>query len=80
MANLELVTAGDVELMQGLAQRVTALRPDLIGGGASYGELAWVWRPAGGRLRPDLPAAPVVLRRGSGGVGVGVPPAPGAAE
>ena len=33
----------DVELMQGLAQRVTALRPDLIGGGASYGELAWVW-------------------------------------
>ncbi|WP_240670251.1 GNAT family N-acetyltransferase [Actinoplanes solisilvae] len=33
----------DIELMQGLAQRVTALRPDLISAGASYGELAWVW-------------------------------------
>jgi hypothetical protein len=43
MTNVELVSAADVQLMQGLAQRVTALRPDLIGGGASYGELAWVW-------------------------------------
>jgi GNAT superfamily N-acetyltransferase len=43
MANLELVTAADVELMQGLAQRVTATRPDLISAGASYGELAWIW-------------------------------------
>ena len=43
MTNVELVTSADVELMQGLAQRVTALRPDLISGGASYGELAWVW-------------------------------------
>jgi GNAT superfamily N-acetyltransferase len=29
--------------MQGLAQRVTAIRPDLTSAGASYGELAWVW-------------------------------------
>jgi hypothetical protein len=29
--------------MQGLAQRVTATRPDLISAGASYGELAWIW-------------------------------------
>jgi hypothetical protein len=41
MANFELVTAADLELMQGLAQRVTAIRPDLISAGASYGELAW---------------------------------------
>jgi GNAT superfamily N-acetyltransferase len=43
MANFELVTAADLELMQGLAQRVTAVRPDLISAGASYGELAWIW-------------------------------------
>ena len=43
MANFELLTAADVQLMQGLAQRVTAMRPDLISAGASYGELAWVW-------------------------------------
>jgi hypothetical protein len=28
MANFELVAAADVQLMQGLAQRVTAIRPD----------------------------------------------------
>ncbi len=43
MANLELMTAADVRLMQGLAQRVTATRPDLVNGDASYGELAWNW-------------------------------------
>jgi ribosomal protein S18 acetylase RimI-like enzyme len=43
MTNLELVTAADIELMQGLAQRVTATRPDLVSAGASYGELAWIW-------------------------------------
>jgi len=43
MTNFELVTAGDLQLMQGLAQRVTAIRPDLISADASYGELAWVW-------------------------------------
>src|SRR5215831_2511623 len=29
--------------MQGMAQRVTAVRPDLVNADASYGELAWIW-------------------------------------
>lgn len=29
--------------MQGLAQRVTAVRPDLVNSDASVGELAWIW-------------------------------------
>ena len=29
--------------MQGLAQRVTAIRPDLVSADASFGELAWLW-------------------------------------
>jgi GNAT superfamily N-acetyltransferase len=51
MTDLELLTAADVELMQGLAQRVTATRPDLISAGASYGELAWVWGQGCARYR-----------------------------
>jgi GNAT superfamily N-acetyltransferase len=43
MANSELVTAADVQLMRGLAQRVTAVRPDLVNSDASFGELAWNW-------------------------------------
>jgi ribosomal protein S18 acetylase RimI-like enzyme len=43
MGNVELLTAADVELMQGLAQRVTATHPDLVNSDASYGELAWNW-------------------------------------
>jgi GNAT superfamily N-acetyltransferase len=43
MANFELVTAADVQLMQDLAQRVTATRPELVNSDASYGELAWNW-------------------------------------
>jgi ribosomal protein S18 acetylase RimI-like enzyme len=43
MTDFELVSAADVRLMQGLAQRVTATRPDQISAGASYGELAWIW-------------------------------------
>jgi ribosomal protein S18 acetylase RimI-like enzyme len=43
MTDFELLTAADIPLMQGLAQRVTAVRPDLISAGASYGELAWIW-------------------------------------
>jgi hypothetical protein len=43
MANFELVTAADVQLMQGLAQRVTATHPDLVNSDASFGELAWIW-------------------------------------
>ncbi len=43
MTNLELLTAADVQLMQGLAQRVTAIRLDLVNGEAMFGELAWNW-------------------------------------
>ncbi|WP_372662177.1 GNAT family N-acetyltransferase [Amycolatopsis kentuckyensis] len=43
MGNAELLTAADVELMQELAQRVTAVRPELVNSDASYGELAWNW-------------------------------------
>jgi GNAT superfamily N-acetyltransferase len=43
MTNAELLTAADVQLMQGLAQRVAATRLDLVNGDASYGELAWNW-------------------------------------
>ena len=35
--------AAQVRLMQGLAQEVTALRPDLLEGGATVGELAWIF-------------------------------------
>jgi GNAT superfamily N-acetyltransferase len=41
--------------MQGLAQRVTAIRPDLISAGASYGELAWVWGKGHARLGASWP-------------------------
>lgn len=43
MDHLDRMTAADVPLMQGLAQRVTAVRPDLVNSDASYGELAWNW-------------------------------------
>jgi GNAT superfamily N-acetyltransferase len=43
MTDFELLTGADIPLMQGLAQRVTASRPELISADASYGELAWVW-------------------------------------
>ena len=43
MANFEVVTAADMQLMQGLAQRVTATRRDLVNSDASFGELAWNW-------------------------------------
>ncbi|MEV0775570.1 GNAT family N-acetyltransferase [Streptomyces sp. NPDC050433] len=43
MTNFEPMTAADLQLMQGLAQRVTAIRPDLVNGDAALGELAWNW-------------------------------------
>jgi ribosomal protein S18 acetylase RimI-like enzyme len=43
VTNVELVTTADVHLMQDLAQRVTATRPDLVNSDASFGELAWNW-------------------------------------
>lgn len=33
----------ELRLMQGLAQQVTALRPELLNGDATIGELAWGW-------------------------------------
>jgi GNAT superfamily N-acetyltransferase len=43
MRDFDLVTAADIRLMQDLAQRVTAVRPDLVNSDASFGELAWIW-------------------------------------
>ncbi|MGQ4431384.1 GNAT family N-acetyltransferase [Streptomyces sp. SAS_260] len=43
MTNVELVTAAELRLMQGLAQRVTATRPELVNADATFGELAWTW-------------------------------------
>ena len=43
MTDFGFMTGADVQLMQGLAQRLTAARPDLVGAGASYGEPAWIW-------------------------------------
>ncbi|MGW2181440.1 GNAT family N-acetyltransferase [Streptomyces sp. NPDC001732] len=43
MTNFEPVTAADLSLMQALAQRVTAVRPDLVNSDAAFGELAWNW-------------------------------------
>ncbi len=40
---MDLLSASDVRLMQGLAQRVAAVRLDLVNSDASVGELAWVW-------------------------------------
>ncbi len=40
----------DLRLMQGLAQQVTALRPELVNSDATVGEMAWVW----GKDRTDL--------------------------
>jgi hypothetical protein len=39
------VTAADVQLMQGLAQRVAVGRPDLVNSDASFGELACLGAP-----------------------------------
>jgi GNAT superfamily N-acetyltransferase len=46
VGDFDLVTYADVQLMQGLAQRVTAVRPDLVNSDASFGELAWIWGQA----------------------------------
>jgi GNAT superfamily N-acetyltransferase len=43
MADFDLMSEADVQLMQDLAQRVTAVRPDLVNSDASFGELAWIW-------------------------------------
>lgn len=43
MTKSELMTAEDIPLMQGLAQHVTAARPELVNGDAAFGEVAWNW-------------------------------------
>jgi GNAT superfamily N-acetyltransferase len=43
MADFAPVTPADVRLMQDLAQRITAVRPDLVNCDATFGELAWIW-------------------------------------
>jgi GNAT superfamily N-acetyltransferase len=43
VGDFDLVTAVDVQLMQGLAQRVSADRPELVNSDATFGELAWIW-------------------------------------
>jgi GNAT superfamily N-acetyltransferase len=40
---MEALGPTDLRLMQGLAQQVTALRPELLNGDATVGEMAWVW-------------------------------------
>ncbi|TPJ43983.1 GNAT family N-acetyltransferase [Mesorhizobium sp. B2-7-1] len=40
---METLGPNDLRLMQGLAQDVTALRPELLNDDATVGELAWVW-------------------------------------
>jgi len=63
MGDFDLVTATDVQLMQGLAQRVTAIRPDLVNSDATFGKLAWIWGtgmppvPGPGRVACGFPAA-----------------------
>ncbi|GAB3474865.1 GNAT family N-acetyltransferase [Nocardiopsis coralliicola] len=52
MEPAEHLPAADLRLMQELAQRVAAVRLDLINSDASFGELAWYWgsrRTADGR-------------------------------
>jgi GNAT superfamily N-acetyltransferase len=40
---MDALGPAELRLMQGLAQRVTGLRPDLVNGEATVGELAWGW-------------------------------------
>ena len=43
MGDFDLVTAADLRLMQGLAQRIAAVRPELVNADATYGP-AWSTR------------------------------------
>ena len=79
MGDFDLVSAADIRLMQGMAQRVTAIRPDLVNSDASFGELAWIWGKGhasdGGTWPRRLGSA-----ARAGGVGLGLSPAPGQAK
>jgi len=61
----------ELRLMQGLAQQVTALRPELLNGDATVGELAWVWAKDFD-AQPVLATSDMVRRRRAGRVRVGV--------
>jgi hypothetical protein len=63
----------DVRLMQGLAQRVTALRPELVNNVATVGELAWVWGMGHHDDRDTWRPSFVVPPRRDGRLGMGVP-------
>src|SRR5262249_14453223 len=63
VGDFDVVTAGDVRLMQGLAQRVTAVRPDLVNSDATFGS----WPGSGVR---DMP-----VTAGPGRVACGFPAA-----
>ncbi|MCL7426566.1 GNAT family N-acetyltransferase [Streptomyces sp. YS415] len=58
MDDSDRLTAADVRLMQALAQRLVAVRPELVNSDASVGELAWNWgkghAAAGGSWRRRL--------------------------
>ena len=71
MPNFELVTAADVQLMQGLAQRVTATRLDLVNSEATFGELAWNWGKGHASDGASWPRR-LWFSAGSGGVGLGL--------
>ncbi len=43
MGDADMFDPDDVRLMQGLAQEVTALRPELVNTCAGVGQLAWIW-------------------------------------
>lgn len=43
MPNPGILTPRELRLMQGLAQEITASRPELLNGDATVGELAWGW-------------------------------------
>lgn len=80
MTDFDLVTAADVQLMQGLAQRVTATRPDLVNSDATFGELAWNWGKGHASDGASWPRRLWFSGRGSGGVELGLSSAPGEAE
>ena len=43
MTDFKLLNAADVQLMQGMAQRLAATRPEMMNADTTYGELAWNW-------------------------------------
>ena len=43
MPGTQELSPPDLRLMQGLAQQVTALRPELVNNDATVGETAWAW-------------------------------------